>query len=357
MQTLSTESGAFSRFGAFLFSNLWGLSEVKDDGPDEADDSGSIDHKELERSQIMTSITTEPMTRVAASAAGGVKRILVHYDATPRGDRALTLALSLADRHDAHIIGYTVHWEPHVPTYAASHLPPELMESLIKEQEKVAKDVRTAFEHAVDAAGRAHRCEFQTGKGDPAEDMISLARGCDIIVVGQAERGKEAAEIEELPETLVMDSGRPVLLAPYIGEAGARPGSAEGGVSEHVLLCWTDTKESARAMSEALPVMTGATKVTVLTVATAGGKDAQTDAVPGEDAARYLAAHGVDAELRRIVATNIDVGTAILNEAADIGASMIVMGAYGHSRLRETVLGGTTKTILHEMTAPVLMAH
>lgn len=275
-----------------------------------------------------------------------LKRIMVHYDATPRGERALATAMSLAEKQDAHLIGCATREEPRIPTYAAAQIPADVIDSLVEEQRKLVKVAHESFDKAARAAGREDRCEFIEASGDPARTLTSFGRGCDLIVVGQSEPETEAVDIEELPDNLVMESGRPVLIVPYIGQRAA--------VGEHVLLCWTNTREAARAMTDALPLMGKASKVTVLTIE---DRDTDMNGLVGDDAARFLAAHGISAELRRAVQPNVDAGTAILNEAAEEGADLIVMGAYGHSRLRETILGGATRTIMKSMTAPVLMSH
>ena len=274
-----------------------------------------------------------------------LKRILVHYDATPRGERALTMALTLAQAQDAHLIGCAVEAEPRIPTYAAAQIPADVIDVLIAEQHKVIENAHKAFDKAMDANGWSDRSEFIETRGDVSRMLSKIGRGCDLIVVGQSEPDKEALEVEELPDNLVLESGRPILIVPYIGNR--KP------VGGHALLCWNDTREAARAMSDSLPLLNAASKVTVLSVDTTGR---QTE-VTGAGAARFLSAHGLDAELRRMPASGLDVGSAILNEAADVGADLIVMGAYGHSRLRESILGGATNTILKDMTLPVVMSH
>lgn len=274
-----------------------------------------------------------------------LKRILVHFDDTDRASRALSVALDLAQAGDAHLIGCAVEAEPKLPTYAAAQIPAEVVDALIEQQHRQVQAAKAAFDKAVAAAGRTERSEFMSGRGDPARVIARAGRGCDLIVLGQAKPGEEPLEIEELPDNLIMESGRPVLTVPYIG--------TRQPVGGHVLLCWTDTREAARAMADSVPVLNAASRVTVLTA----GTDAPAGEVAGDPAARYLAAHGIQAEVRRASISGIDAGTAILNEASEIGADLIVMGGYGHSRLRETILGGATRTVLKEMTAPVLMSH
>lgn len=274
-----------------------------------------------------------------------LKRILVHFDGTDRGERALQTALQLAEVQDAHLIGCSVEAEPRIPTYAAAQIPSDVIDTLAQEQHRLVEEAETRFNAAVEAAGWSDRSEFQHGHGDLVETLCSTGRGCDLIIVGQAEPEKEPVEIEELPDNLVLAAGRPVLIVPYIGQK--KP------VGGHVLLCWTDTREAARAMSDALPLLNAASEVTVLSA----GDAARTGEVVGDDAARYLAAHGIKAEARYSVTGGLDAGSAILNEASDIGADLIVMGGYGHSRLRETILGGATRSVMTGMIAPVLMSH
>lgn len=275
----------------------------------------------------------------------GVKRILVHVDGTERAQRALAAALQLAAAQDAHLIGCGVLADPYIPTYVGAQIPGDVVEVLIQEQHRQVAEAKRLFEKAVSAAGWVDRAEFVQGRGDVARALAREGRGCDLIIVGQAEPDEEPVEIEDLPDNTVLESGRPVLIVPYISQT--RP------VGRTVLLCWTNTREAARAMTDALPLLNASSSVIVLTA----GEEGRGDEIVGDDAARFLAAHGIAAEIRKVPGGGLDVGSVILNEAADTGADLIVMGAYGHSRLRETILGGATRTVLRNMTVPVLMSH
>ncbi|MDF1747711.1 MAG: universal stress protein [Alphaproteobacteria bacterium] len=274
-----------------------------------------------------------------------VKRILVHYDGTKRAERALSSALELAEAQDAHLIGCAVEAEPRIPTYAAAQIPADVIATMVEEQRQYVEAAKASFDKLVAASAWTDRSEFVKAKGDTTRALSRIGRGCDLIVLGQSEPDNDFVEIEDLPDNLVLESGRPVLIIPYIGKTQR--------IGGHVLLCWTDTREAARALSDALPLLNKASKVTVLSV----GERPSDPAISADDAARFLAAHGISADLRHTPGKGLDVGTVVLNEASDIGADMIVMGAYGHSRLRETILGGVTHTILKEMTVPVLMSH
>jgi nucleotide-binding universal stress UspA family protein len=145
---------------------------------------------------------------------------------------------------------------------------------------------------------------------------------------------------------VLFNSGRPVLIVPYIQKAGFSV--------KRVLICWDGSRASARAVADSLPLIARADNVQVLTVVT--GKFDEND-VAGADIAEHLARYKLRVELARLPAPDIDVPSAILSHAADVDADLIVMGAYGHSRLRDFVLGGATRGMLQSMTVPTLMSH
>jgi nucleotide-binding universal stress UspA family protein len=149
-------------------------------------------------------------------------------------------------------------------------------------------------------------------------------------------------------EQALFSSGRPVLVVPHSGRFEA--------VGRTVLIGWNASREAARAANDALPLIAGAESATVLVVnpSEAPGGDG---AEPGAAIALHLARHGLRATAEHVVAPQVDDGEMLLNQAADLGADLLVVGAYGHSRLRELVLGGVTRTLLRQMTIPVMMSH
>jgi nucleotide-binding universal stress UspA family protein len=150
----------------------------------------------------------------------------------------------------------------------------------------------------------------------------------------------------ELFQAVLLGSGRPVLVVPYIQRGEAR--------LDNVLIAWDGSKEAARAVHDALPLLQRAKMVEVLTVATEAHGGAEV--ITGADLARHLVGHGLPATARSM-SVDIDVSDALLSHAADAGVNMIVMGGYAHSRLRDLVFGGATIGILNSMTVPVLMSH
>ena len=171
-----------------------------------------------------------------------------------------------------------------------------------------------------------------------------IARRFDISVVGQAQPEQGAAE-ELMIEGALFESGRPVIVVPYIQKQGL--------TLERVMACWDGGRTAARAIADAMPLLERA-KAVDLVIVTEHGKH---DEITGANMSEHLARHGVRVEIKRIAKGDIAVQAAILDYAADSGADFMVMGGYGHSRLREFILGGVTRGILGSMTVPVLMSH
>jgi nucleotide-binding universal stress UspA family protein len=177
--------------------------------------------------------------------------------------------------------------------------------------------------------------------------MRLSARYADLVVAGQPEADDEG-DLRGLADELVFSAGRPVLFVPYAGRFPA--------LGKRVLVAWDAGREAARAVTDALPLLQRAEAVEVCAFdpekrARKHGEQ------PGADVGLYLARHGVKVTVARQSGAGYDVGAQILSRAADVGADLVVMGAYGHARVREMVLGGATRTLLEAMTVPVLMSH
>ncbi|WP_028105164.1 universal stress protein [Pseudoduganella violaceinigra] len=181
-----------------------------------------------------------------------------------------------------------------------------------------------------------------------ADGLVLQSRYADLVVLGQANPGEPIAPLEEeTPEFVAMNSARPVLVLPYAGHFEAP--------FRRILVAWDGSMEATRAITAAIPLLREAAKVT-LAVFNAGRQADAHGSEPGADMALYLARHGIKVEVASQV-TEIDIGSALLSFAADVDADLLVMGCYGHSRFREIMLGGATRTVLESMTLPVLMAH
>ena len=275
----------------------------------------------------------------------GLKDLLVHVDNDPTSSSRVDVAVALAAKHGAHLTGLHAMGWPRLPGYVEVELPPTFREEQRRQLEELARQAEERFHDR--ARRRGIRGEWRVDIGDIVGTTKLHARYADLTIVGQGLDLDDAPyDLAFLPEELALGVGRPVLVVPRYGTFET--------VGERVLIAWNGSREATRAVHDALPLLQLATNVTVLSI------DPDTHAgprVPSADIALHLARHGVAAERLSTLGVDIGVGDLLLSRAADLGADLIVMGAYGHSRVREMVLGGATRQILQHMTVPVLMSH
>jgi nucleotide-binding universal stress UspA family protein len=269
------------------------------------------------------------------------KTIVVHLDASARRAERLELACRLAADGDAHLVGLFALPEPILRS-------PMLVDgaALIVQQYKSwradqSARARQEFESSAKRRGVA-QFEWRESAFDSSRALQVSARYADLLVIGQRDPDELPAY---WPGEIVLAAGRPVLVVPYVGRFER--------LGERVLIAWNASREAARAVSDALPILQRARSVEVVAFDVQGSAHGPQ---PGADIALYLARQGVK-PTAAVQNAGIDVGAQILSRAADCGADLIVMGAYGHSRARELVLGGATRTLLESMTVPVLMSH
>lgn len=272
----------------------------------------------------------------------GIKHIVAHVDGGAHDQSVLRLAAALAGRFGAALEAVFANVPPFVPASIDGMLTPAIIEA----QQKIYRERADRAKAAVAAVALPQGKPAWTERdGMPADAVIARGRYADLVVMAQpAPEETDVATDYDSPAAVVMALGRPLLMVPYAGtfaDAGKR-----------VLMAWSGTRESARAAADALPFLAGAAEVRVLNVNPA------TNAAPVEaDMKRWLAEHGVNAVTNVVHSDDLEVGDVLLSAAADMSADLIVMGAYGRSRLRELILGGATHAILKHMTAPVLMSH
>jgi nucleotide-binding universal stress UspA family protein len=275
----------------------------------------------------------------------GFKTILVHVDAGKSAPARLKLSADLGGRFGAHVIGLHVRRPFQAPAFTDAG---PAMDSLYRTYENAAKAdealATAAFRDLIGSTSLSS--EWRVTDGLAEEIVAAHARYADLVIVGQSEPDDATTTPSDLAETVVIASERPVLIVPHIGVTKP-PGKT-------VLLCWNGTREAARAVTGALPILKKADKVIILLVDPRSDGDPEG---PGVRVATWLARHGVKAIVKRDTAGDSDVGGVILSRAADQDADLIVMGLYGHSRMREWVLGGASRTLLASMTVPLLVAH
>jgi nucleotide-binding universal stress UspA family protein len=275
-----------------------------------------------------------------------IKDLIVNLTTGPTADVAGPFAVSIAEMFEAHVGAVAFSLEPVVPATLMGSFPAALIEEQRAELEKAAADALARFNSAAKRAGVSFESRtVGASLAGAADSFGAMARRFDLSVIAQAEPDKAAAE-ELIIEGALFGSGRPVVVVPYTQKAGMK--------LDRVMLCWDASRSAARAVGDALPFLKKAKAIEVVIVASERPKS---DEVPGADIGHHLARYGLNVEVKRIVATDTDVGNTLLSHAADTSADFIVMGGYGHSRLREFVLGGVTRGIIGSMTVPVLMSH
>src|ERR1700704_5643506 len=325
-------------------------------------------------------LTVRPGTapRFCYRSISMIKDIIVNLEHQVARDPARDFAISIAEICDTHLAGVAFAYTPEFPGYVVLELPPDIVAQMTAESEKSAMVAIERFDAAAKRSliSTEHRLLRTIGAEAPAI-LAALARRIDLSVFMQSEAGlrrtigAEAPAIlatlarrfdlsvfmqsepgrvdnDDMIETALFQSGRPLIVVPYIQKDGLE--------LERVVCCWDGSRAAARAFNDALPLLTRANTVDLLIVLNEK-TNSENKEVRGVEMAKHLARHDVKVQLERIPAPDINVTSAILSYVADNSGTLIVMGGYGHSRLREIILGGVTREMLKSMTVPVFMSH
>ena len=273
--------------------------------------------------------------------------ILVHIDQSPRALMRLDIAAELARQHGAHLTALQV-IDVALPVMAMGDggggaVIAELMEQMRQSALAAGVKLKVAFEAALAREGIMG--EWRKVEGTTQEILALHGRYADLLVLGQDDPESDSAG---LLEAMVFDCGQPVLAIPFAGSFKT--------IGKRVLVGWNASREASRALHDALPLIAKAETATVFLANPKRGLGGHGEE-PGADIARHLARHGMKVEVAMAIADDVPDSALLLNHASDMGADLLVMGAYGHSRLREFILGGMTRSLLREMTVPVLLSH
>lgn len=273
------------------------------------------------------------------------KDIITHLSVRNDGRASQDYAISVARVLEAHLTGIAMAFALDTSGQSTGYLPIGKIEAEQREYE-AAQTALDRFAAATTRAGiSAAPRLLHTGFANAANLFGRMARRFDLAVVPQA-KPKENAVEAMISESALFESGRPVIIVPYIQKAPIK--------LDRIMVCWDGSKPAARAMADAMPLLERAKNVEVVTVA---NKRGERDEIGHADIVQHLARHGLKVEVARIMRGDLDVGDALLSHSVDVGADFMIMGGYGHSRLREFVLGGVTRDILRTMTLPTLMSH
>lgn len=275
-----------------------------------------------------------------------IKDIVVSLSLGEDRDPAADYAITLAQSFGAHLAGVSFIYDPVIPaTVMGGGIPAELIESQRRENETLATGAASRFETAASRAGISFEVRKTDASAAGAADRFAhFARRFDLAVAGQAH--PEGSMTQELIlESALFEAGRPVIAVPYIQREGLK--------LDRVMVCWDGSRTAARAVADAMPFLTRADAVEIVIIVERGKQDE----IPGVNLAVHLARHDINVTINRIPMGSVAVADALLSHAADSSADFVVMGGYGHSRLREFILGGATRSMLAAMTVPTLLSH
>jgi nucleotide-binding universal stress UspA family protein len=273
-----------------------------------------------------------------------IKDIVVNLSTDKPQDVAGSFAVSTARLFDAHLSAVAIAREPPIGT-VSDYVSQGIIQTYRAKQKTDAVAAERALQDNARLAGVICDTRILTERiADAAAEFGAIARNYDLSVVAQGQPEDDLAESLVL-EAALFSSGRPVLVVPYIQAIGLK--------LDRVMVCWDGSANAARAVGDALPLLKRAGQVDVVTVEP---KERRNE-LCGAQIAEHLARHKLNVELKPLVAPDSDAADIILSQAADSGTDLVVMGGYGHSRLREFVLGGVTRSMLGAMTVPVFMSH
>mgnify|MGYP001824688488 CR=1 FL=1 len=276
------------------------------------------------------------------------KNILIHLDHSSGCQNRLTTAFDLARTFDAKLNGLFVVPDYVVPSYVEAQIRVDLITDVTEKAIARAREKLAEYQKLADDAGVS--MESQVVEGQVIPILREHSKYADLLLLGQDQPDDPDNASYGLADALLFEGGCACLVVPHSGKLAA-PG-------KRVLLTWNASRESARALREAMPFLTRAESVVVLSSEPDDGSDDIARGHPhAQELSRFLESHGIDAVSSGISDPDISVSDAIIGQAADMNADLIVMGAYGHARLREIILGGVTRDLLKQSSVPLLMAH
>lgn len=273
------------------------------------------------------------------------KHILVHVDDAAHNEGLVSSALKLAELHQAKLIGLHVFNFPSHATYSDEGYieSVRLQRQQYLDQATAAQTMFAALTH-----GTSVTSEWRCVEGHLAPTLETHARHADLVIMGSGIDTKDSERQRVLVESVLLGSGRPLLVFPQTVEALT--------VGQFVTVGWDGGREASRAIFDAMPILRHAQRTCVVVVDAKPSATGTESPIPSVDICHYLAHHGVNATAQYTQSRGLGVGYALLEWAKGQGSDLLVMGAYGHSRLREYLFGGATRHVLSNSPLPVLMS-
>ena len=273
------------------------------------------------------------------------RTILVNLNETTNTEAVIVTATTLAREFEARVTGLYI--VPASPVYpSAQYEPiPEMFETHREYFRRQSASVEATFKAAFPGNSPGHRLRIKKSASPlVAESVIEWGRCFDLIVLSKTDTKSELGiELDFVP-SIAVAAGRPVMVVPFNKPVASSP--------ETVVIGWNGSRESARALFDGLPILKRAKTIHVISV-----DCSRSESLPGEGIVDALHSHGIEVVVTPVESGGETAGHVLLKKVADTGAGLLVIGAYGHSRLREFILGGVTRTVLRDMKCPVLLSH
>ena len=277
------------------------------------------------------------------------KTILVCLTTEFNAERLVEAACTLSRKFDAHLIGLHTLQSAEVYPGVVADLPRQATLEFTEKQARQADRIKEIFEKHTSAEDFVSEWRLVKAKStNVADRLVEHAHCADLVVVGQADQEHDRTDQHNIQEAVIRKSGRPVLVLPMVGRFET--------FGTHALMGWSATREASRAIHDAIPFLQGSGKATILWVSHSS-KDAAYLENTAHAAANCLDRHDIKVAVAHWQNSEIAIGDALLNEAFERGADMIVTGAFGHSKFYDFVVGATTSNLLEHMTVPVLFSH
>lgn len=278
-----------------------------------------------------------------------LKSLLVHLDDTSNCRVRIDTALALADRGTGRLSGiYVITQNPGAvssDSRVGQHVPAEIRENQQKMVEQRAERAGEQLRSAARQSALADNVEFdRVASSSPAHVLAERAKYADLVVVGKPGADEPGSAGARLPQQVLVGSGCPVLVVPSSVETPQLP--------KRIAIAWNDSREAGRAVRDAMPLLSTAEDVTVLTSELKSSAEAGMSRLLA-----HLRAHGIEAVHQRVTTGTLKLADALLSRTADHAVELIVMGGYGGSRIKEVLTGGTTRRVLENTTVPVFLSH
>lgn len=275
-----------------------------------------------------------------------IKNIMLHADNSDAFGARLNYAIEFSLANNAHLTALYVVPRYAVPAYVGMPMDPGVIQQNNDYEWDEAKKLQQQFEKVIQASGCEY--EWRIEEGEPVTLLNLHGRYFDLVILGQNDPDWNSGIQNNITDDLVVGLGRPCLVLPFEGVVFRQP--------KRILVAWNGSHTAARALNDAMPLLQAADVVEVITINPEKTSLEEGDLAPA-DICLHLARHGVKAVASGHHSKGVDKGALLLTQASQMAADLLVTGAYGHSRLREFILGGVTRHLLNNLSLPVFMSH